>query len=134
LQPRAVESAALLLLNGDIDGALDLGSGIGVHLTSKQLMQLDDRPLPWNQIVGSSCHNASQLRHAAHISADFAMLSPVEATASHPGAPTLGWPQFQNLAEGAALPVYALGGMTPAMIHKARENSAQGVAGIGAFW
>jgi 8-oxo-dGTP diphosphatase len=134
LQPHVAENEALLLLNGDIDGALDLGSGIGVHLTSAQLMELDDRPLPWNQMVGSSCHDASQLSHAASIGADFATLSPVEATASHPDAPTLGWPQFRLLAEGAALPVYALGGMTPAMVDKARENNAQGVAGIGAFW
>jgi 8-oxo-dGTP diphosphatase len=134
LQPHVVDHGACLLLNGDIDGALDLGSGIGVHLTSAQLMELDARPLPWRQVVGTSCHNASQLSHAVSIGADFATLSPVEATASHPGALAMGWPQFHQLAESAALPVYALGGVTPAMLNKARENSAQGVAGIRAFW
>lgn len=134
LQSRAVDRGAILLLNGDIDGALELGSGIGVHLTSAQLMELDGRPLPWAQIVGASCHHAAQLSRAVRIGADFATLSPVAQTASHPGAPILGWPRFRGLAENAALPVYALGGMTPAMIDEARENSAQGVAGIGAFW
>jgi 8-oxo-dGTP diphosphatase len=134
LQSHAVEHGACLLLNGDIDGALDLGLGIGVHLTSTQLMDLDARPLPWEQTVGTSCHNASQLSHAVSIGADFATLSPVEATASHPGASPLGWPQFRSLAESAALPVYALGGVTPAKLDQARENSAHGVAGIRAFW
>jgi 8-oxo-dGTP diphosphatase len=134
LQPHVVEHGAWLLLNGDIDGSLDLGSGIGVHLTSAQLMELDGRPLPWDQVVGTSCHNASQLSHAVSVGADFATLSPVEATASHPGEPALGWPQFQRLAKGAALPVYALGGVTPTVLDKSRENGAQGVAGIRAFW
>jgi 8-oxo-dGTP diphosphatase len=134
LQPAVVEHGAWLLLNGDIDGALDLGPGVGVHLTSAQLMELDARPLPWDLLVGASCHNASQLSHAASIGADFATLSPVEATPSHPGAPALGWTLFQQLSESAALPVYALGGAAPAMLHKAREYGAQGVAGIRAFW
>jgi 8-oxo-dGTP diphosphatase len=134
LQPSVVEHGASMLLNGDIDGALELGSGMGVHLTSSQLMELDGRPLPWTQTIGASCHDASQLSHAAGIEADFATLSPVAPTNSHPGASTLGWEQFQRLAENAALPVYALGGMSPSMLDKARENGAQGVAGIGAFW
>jgi 8-oxo-dGTP diphosphatase len=134
LQSCVVEHGANVLLNGDIDGALDLGSGIGVHLTSAQLMELDGRPLPWMQLVGASCHDASQLRHAVSMGADFATLSPVAQTASHPDVPILGWARFRELAENAALPVYALGGMAPAMVDQARENSAQGVAGIGAFW
>ena len=50
------------------------------------------------------------------------------------GEPALGWPQFQRLAKGAALPVYALGGVTPTVLDKSRENGGQGVAGIRAFW
>ena len=133
LQPHAMRCGAGLLLNGDVEGALRLGEGIGVHLKAAQLDQLKERPLPWRQWVGASCHNAEQLAKGAHI-ADFAMLSPVAATASHPEASALGWPHFQALAEAAALPVYALGGMAPAMAEEARRHGAQGVAGIGAFW
>jgi 8-oxo-dGTP diphosphatase len=134
LQERAVQCGACLLLNGDIEGALTLGTGVGVHLKSAQLAALSDRPLSWAQVVGASCHDASQLEHAARIGADFATLSPVSPTASHPEAASLGWSRFQELAEAAALPVYALGGMTPAQIDQARDHSGQGVAGIGAFW
>ena len=134
LQGRAVQCDACLLLNGDIDGARSLGAGIGVHVKSSQLAALTERSLPWTQTVAASCHDASELEHAARMGADFATLSPVASTASHPGAPALGWMRFRDLAEAAALPVYALGGMTPEQVNEARNHSGQGVAGIGAFW
>lgn len=133
LQPHAMRCGASVLLNGDVEGALRLGEGIGVHLKAAQLDHLQERPLPWRQCVGASCHNAEQLAKSAQI-ADLATLSPVAATASHPEASPLGWSYFQTLAEAAALPVYALGGMAPALAGEARRNGAQGVAGIGAFW
>jgi 8-oxo-dGTP diphosphatase len=134
LQDRAVQHDAHLLLNHDIEGARSLGVGIGVHLTSRQLDALAERPLPLSQWVGASCHDASQLTRAAAMQVDFATLSPVAPTVSHPGAAPLGWRQFHALAEAAALPVYALGGMTPEHVDEACRHGAQGVAGIGAFW
>lgn len=133
LQPLAVRHQANLLLNRDIDGARRLGSGIGVHVTSAQLDALQERPLPWSQLIGASCHDAAQLSISVHL-ADFATLSPVAPTASHPDTPALGWPQFQALAEASALPVYALGGMSPVQADEARKHGAQGVAGIRSFW
>ncbi|RUL76902.1 Nudix family hydrolase [Dyella choica] len=133
LQPLALRHTARLLLNGDIEGARSLGPGVGVHLKGAQLGELAERPLPWSQPIGASCHDAAQLAISVHL-ADFATLSPVAATASHPHVPALGWPRFQGLAEAAALPVYALGGMAPALAEQARRHGAQGVAGIGSFW
>lgn len=134
LKPQALRYGACLLLNEDIEGARELGAGIGVHLKASQLAALDARPLPWTQLVGSSCHDAAELRQAERISADFATLSPVAPTSSHPDVPALSWSSFQLLAEAAALPVYALGGTTPRQMGLAREHAGQGVAGIGAFW
>jgi 8-oxo-dGTP diphosphatase len=134
LQWQAQRRGACLLLNQDIEGARQLGAGVGVHLKASQLAVLEERPLPWAQWVGASCHDASELATARCIGADFATLSPVASTASHPGAGPLGWEVFQVLAEAAALPVYALGGMSPVQLDRARENGAQGVAGIGGFW
>jgi 8-oxo-dGTP diphosphatase len=133
LQPLAVRHQANLLLNRDIDGARQLGAGIGVHVTAAQLDELEQRPLPWSQLIGASCHDAAQLSVSVHL-ADFATLSPVAPTASHPDTPALGWPQFQRLAEASALPIYALGGMAPAQAEEARKHGAQGVAGIRSFW
>lgn len=132
LLPMAQEYGARLLLNADIEGARRLG--IGVHLKAAQLRELDARPLPWRQPVGASCHDEAGLALAARLGADFATLSPVAATASHPGQPPLGWERFRAAAEAAALPVYALGGMVPADAARARDMAGQGVAGIRGFW
>lgn len=132
LQPLAQRHGTQLLLNGDVEGALSLG--IGVHLKSAQLSVLSGRPLPLQQLVGASCHDALQLAQASRLCADFATLSPVAGTPSHPQTSPLGWAGFQSLAEAASLPVYALGGTAPAQITHARQHSAQGVAGIREFW
>lgn len=132
LSPVAHGHGAQLLLNADIEGALSLG--VGVHLTGAQLAALDARPLPLRQTVGASCHDATQLAKALQLGADFVTLSPVTATASHPDAVPLGWARFETLAEAAAMPVYALGGMSPVQLPQAHAAGAQGVAGIRGFW
>lgn len=132
LLPTARAHDAQLVLNADIEGARLLG--VGVHLKSVQLSALIERPLPWNQPVGASCHDAEQLAQAVRIGADFATLSPLATTRSHPQAASLGWARFGELAEAAALPVYALGGVEPAQAEIARQANGQGVAGIHAFW
>ena len=132
LLPLAGRHGAQLLLNEDIDGALALG--IGVHLKAAQLATLAERPLSRRQLIGASCHDAEELARAAASGADFATLSPVATTASHPDSAPLGWSAFHVLAEASALPVYALGGMEPVMSQEARAAGAQGVAGIGGFW
>ena len=105
-----------------------------MQLKSSQLLALSERPLPLQQIIGASCHDALQLAQAVHIGAGFATLSPVAATDSHPQMSSLGWSMFQLLSEVAALPVYALGGMDASHISQTRQGSGQGMAGIRGFW
>lgn len=120
-----------LLVNHDIGLARELG--VGVQLRAAQLRELRERPLPAASWVGASCHDAEELELAARLGADFATLSPVRTTASHPGARPLGWERFAALVADARLPVYALGGVGPADLERARDAGAQGVAGIRAF-
>lgn len=120
-----------LLINHDIELARELGTG--VHLKAAQLHELYERPLPCNVWVGASCHDGDELVLAAQLGADFATLSPVRKTASHPDARALGWKRFAQLVRDARLPVYALGGVGPEDLERARAAGAQGVAGIRAF-
>jgi 8-oxo-dGTP diphosphatase len=106
----------------------------GVHLSQRRLMQCQYRPLPSNKLVAASCHDAASLQHAADIGLDFAVLSPVQHTDSHPHQPALGWIAFQALVDGVALPVYALGGMTRDDISVARQYGGQGIAAIRSLW
>jgi len=123
---------AEVLVNGDV--ALAQAHRIGVHLRAAQLRTFDARPLEVGCPVGASCHDADELRHAERLGCDFAVLGPVATTASHPDAQSLGWDGFAALREITALPLYAIGGMTPADIAHARLHGAQGIAAIRALW
>ncbi|GAB2670021.1 Nudix family hydrolase [Arenimonas aestuarii] len=129
---RCHAAGADLLVNGEAGLAADLG--IGLHLPARQLMALSTRPLPAGQLVAASCHDADELAQAEQLGLDFAVLGPVRATESHPGAAAMGWEQFSRLREAVSLPLYALGGLRPADVATARRHGAQGVAGIRAFW
>ncbi|QDE41689.1 Nudix family hydrolase [Luteibacter pinisoli] len=132
LLPEVRRFGAHLLLSRDIEGARALG--VGVHLSSAQVRELGERPLPLGSLVGASCHDPDELALASALGCDFATLSPVEPTQSHPDTPPLGWPRFAKWAENASLPVYALGGLAPAEVPMARMHAGQGIAGIRGFW
>jgi len=127
---RARSHGARVLVNGPAELAAAAGAD-GVHLDSSALMKCAARPdCEW---VGASCHNSEELAHAAGI-ADFAMLSPVLPTESHPGEPTLGWEVFSQLAAQSAIPVYALGGVAYADLDTARCHGAHGIAMLRGAW
>ena len=113
--------------------ALELGAD-GVHLTSARLLALRERPLVSHLLVGASCHDWRELEHACAMNLDFAVVSPVRETASHPGAKTLGFTGLRELTEQADLPIYALGGMAETDLYSVFEHGAQGIAAIRQLW
>ncbi len=124
---------ARVLLNADPALARATGAD-GVHLESARLCALQKRPLPPGQWVGASCHDQVELDQARRIGVDFAVLSPVKATHSHPQASPLGWERFSLLCEHVDFPVYALGGLKPHDLAAARAAGAQGLAMISGIW
>ena len=70
---------------------------------------------------------------ASRLQLDFAVLSPVLKTTSHPDAEPLGWHRFAELVELVNLPVYSLGGMQPDLLETAWGFGAQGIAGVTGF-
>ena len=122
---------ARVLLNGDVALAQEVGAD-GVQLTGAQLAALHERPaVDW---CAASCHNAAELRRAEALGCDFAVLSPVLPTLSHPGAPHLGWENFSAIAAGSSIPVYALGGLTHADMQTAWRHGAHGIALLRQAW
>jgi len=105
---------ARLLVHTQADAAQAVGAD-GVHVASKDMAELPSMRR-WlnnpNMSLSASCHDAAQLQQASDAGADFALLSPVFPTASHPGVPHLGVQGFKKLATAAALPVVALGGVS----------------------
>ena len=122
---------ARLIINADTELCREIGAD-GVQLTGAQLAELRVRPdVEW---CAASCHNAGELRNAEELGCDFALLSPVLATQTHPGAPHLGWEKFAAIAAGSSIPVYALGGLTHADMHTAWQHGAHGIALLRQAW
>lgn len=119
-----------LLVNSDLP--VKPGCADGIHLSSRALLALDARPNEpaW---VAASCHNLAELRHAEKLGVDFAVLAPVQATATHPDALPLGWAGLAALLEQTNLPVFALGGLALEDLDNTLAAGAQGLAGISAF-
>jgi 8-oxo-dGTP diphosphatase len=124
---------AKLILNCAPEVAAAL-PGDGLHLTEARLMALKQRPRIDKPLIGASCHEASSLAKAATLGLDYALLSPVHRTATHPDARPLGWDAFAALVDPVSLPVYALGGVDEHDLDTAILRGAQGIAGIRGYW
>ena len=98
----------------------------GLHLTASQLMALDRKPAG---LVAASCHTREELERAMKFELDFAVLGPVKDK-----APELGWKRFAELARGASIPVYAIGGLVRSDLEAAWAAGAHGVAMIRGAW
>lgn len=81
-------------------------------------------------LLTAAAHSPAALERAADFGADAALLSPVFASASHPGAAGMGAGRFARWTRQAPLPVYALGGVDRANIGRLRGSGAAGIAAI----
>lgn len=136
----ARENGAKLLLNGTIAEFEEHNKNennapfAGVQLSSSALFKYDTRPISHDYWLGASTHNWQEIEQALKIGADFILLSPVQATATHPDMPALGWEVFAEITQKLPVPVFALGGMDKYSIATAKLYGGQGVAAISAFW
>ena len=113
---------------------IDKFNANGIHLKSEYLYDYNKRPINEEFILGASCHNEAELLQAEKINVNYAFISPVKKTGSHPEAIAIGWQQFKVLSEKVKFPVYALGGMSLDDLEIARQHNAYGIAMISAIW
>ena len=120
-----------LLVGGDGDLARDLGAA-GLHLPERRMAEAPrwrGRHPDW--LITVSAHSRQALRAALLLGADAALLGPVFATASHPGAAPLGVPRLRALAHASPLPVIALGGLNADNVARLGGAPIAGIAAIG---
>ncbi|MCK5262438.1 MAG: Nudix family hydrolase [Gammaproteobacteria bacterium] len=103
-----------------------------LHLNSRKLQQYAERPDC--NYLSVSCHNVQEMVAAQKLGVDFMVLSPVQATATHPEITPLGWDSFSEMIAQVNVPVYALGGVSRSDTEKAWLAGAQGIAAIGGLW
>lgn len=124
-----------LIIAADWRLAVAVGAG-GVHLPEGmarrgRLAWGGGVPKPPGFVVTAAAHSPAALWRAARADADAALLSPVFATASHPGAVGIGVLRFAGWCRAAPLAVYALGGVNPGTARRLAGSGLAGIAGIG---
>ncbi|SHG28242.1 thiamine-phosphate diphosphorylase [Fodinibius roseus] len=121
---------ARLFINDRTDVALAVGAD-GVHCRETGVSPARIKNLQSSLVVGSSVHSIEASRRAEKEGADFLLFGPVFYTASKAkyGAPQ-GIEALQEVVEAAAVPVFAVGGITPERAPQCRSAGAYGVAGI----
>ncbi len=135
LQATVARSGGKLLVKGE-KSMLAQPWCQGIHLRASQLYESGC----WSdfrrqgQLLAASCHNEKELNLAVGHDVDFATLSPVRHTQTHPEKEPLGTQQARWLTRRSMGPVYWLGGLDETDIGAARASGSQGVAAIGAYW
>lgn len=81
-------------------------------------------------MVTMACHGRAALARAKQLRLSAALLSPVFATASHPGAAGLGVLRVRQWTRRAGLPILALGGLTAVTARGLAHSGAWGGAAI----
>jgi thiamine-phosphate pyrophosphorylase len=128
-----------LLINSRSDVALAAGMD-GVHLRDGDVAPENVRDL-WVRAVGSeaeepvvgvSCHTVEQVESAARAEGSFAVLAPVFEKKDAPGARAAGITVLGRACR-AAMPVFALGGVTRENARACVDAGAAGIAGIRLF-
>jgi len=133
--PQAARRARILV-NDRIDVAIAEGAG-GAHLGEKSLPVAEAKrlsPAAKDFLLGVSCHSVEAAQAATAGGADYIFFGPVFPT---PSKAAYGEPQgLEHLAQvcqAAAVPVLAIGGITPENAEFCLEAGAAGIAGIRLF-
>lgn len=125
---------ARLLVNDRIDVALACGAD-GVQLPRDSFSPADARRLLGpGRLVGASTHSLAEVEAAVQGGADFVVFGPVFATPAKQryGAP-VGLDALRDVVQAAAVPVVAIGGITPANAGSVAACGAAGLAAIAAL-
>ncbi len=65
---------------------------------------------------------------------NFAVLSTVKKTLSHPNTKPMGWNKFQQIVNKSNIPIYALGGLGIKDYNDALKNGAIGISSQRLIW
>jgi len=125
---------ARLLINDRADVALAVGAD-GVQRAGTSLPVSVVRSIsPPGFLIGASVHSAAEARAVEPEGADFLLFGPVYDTPSkRPYGPPQGVAALERVATAVRLPVFAVGGVTPARVAEVVRAGASGGAVIAAI-
>lgn len=105
--------------------AAQLGAA-ALHLPLPLLRRLRESGAALPAHLGTSCHSLEDVREAERLGCSYLIAGHIYATTCKPGLPPRGLTFLREVTAATALPVYAIGGITPARL---AEVCAAGAAG-----
>lgn len=131
LRELTAAAGALFFVNDRLDVAVAVGAD-GVHLGGGSIPLADARRLlPSRALVGVSVHAPDELTACT---ADFALFGPIfDTPAKRPFGPPQGLDRLRAAVAASAIPVLAVGGITPETAAAVRAAGAAGIAVIRAI-
>jgi len=123
---------ARLFVNDRLDVALAVRAA-GVQLGRGSLRPEDARRCDPEWWIGVSVHDLDEAESARDAGADYLLVGPVFATASHPDRMPLGLTRLEEII-ALGVKVIAIGGVTVDRAREVKAAGAWGVAAIRALW
>ena len=105
--------------------AAQLGAD-ALHLPLPLLRRLRESGAALPAYLGTSCHSLEDVREAERLGCSYLIAGHIYATSCKPGLPPRGLAFLREVTAAAELPVYAIGGITPARLKEVREAGAAG--------
>lgn len=160
LVPHLPPNSALIIRDPDPEAAAQMAEKLGVQCRRHNVLVLLSCPEPpqtltcdgihipekaftrWRAsdlqrlrpgLLTASAHSPRAIRRAARFGCDAVIVSPVFATKSHPGSPSLGFSRFARMVKLSSLPIIALGGIGARDLRRVMLSGAHGIAGISLF-
>ena len=129
----AAEHGALFILNDRPDLVETTGAD-GVHVGQDDATVDDARAaLGPDRLIGLSTHSAAQIDAAAEAPVDYIGVGPVHETPTKPGRPAVGLELVRYAAAHAAVPFFAIGGISTANVRAVRAAGATRIAVVRAL-
>lgn len=98
----------------------------GLHLPLPLLRRLHESGAALPAHLGTSCHSLEDVREAEQLGCSYLIAGHIYATTCKPGLPPRGLAFLRAVTAAAHLPVYAIGGITPARLKEVLEAGAAG--------
>lgn len=130
LVPPLARLGARIFVNGSVAAAGAAGAA-GVHLPASGEVAPARAALGPGRAVGKSVHSAAEAKRAGLEGADFLVFGPVFDTPSKRAfGPPQGIERLREVCEITGVPVFAVGGVTPARVVECLRAGAHGVAAL----
>ncbi|HEY6399254.1 MAG TPA: thiamine phosphate synthase [Solirubrobacteraceae bacterium] len=127
------DHGALFVLNDRPDLALAVAAD-GVHVGQEDMPASDAREVIGpDLLLGLSTHTPEQVKEAAALPVDYIGVGPVHATPTKPGRPAVGLELVRYATDHAAVPFFAICGITAANAPAVRAAGAERIAVVRAL-